>query len=290
MMSTTTRWTTAIALLLGLMAIGCGADLSKLPPIVISAPAPPAPKPEAPSPKPRATLAFQVLNTCDGSAVVETIITIKDGPAKQVDADGYAPFELDHGRYDVTFEAANYHGSTRSFILSENRQWSIKLDPVKGCPSPELPKPEPPKVDPAPPTPPCSELECVRQAAATYGHLLVTNTYASCVEFTQRVLERLGPEWGHVGKPNGRHAVPRGFAPVDVNGLRIIGVSHDAIKHRSGQVVDILGNATANEPCPEDVRAAGKCWAPGPASIGWELIPAHDWRPDNPFVPAVPVR
>lgn len=129
-------------------------------------------------------------------------------------------------------------------------------------------------------------LSCVREVAEIYPWLLNTNTYESCLEFTQRVLEQLGPEYGHVGKTAGEsQSVPRGFQPVDVVGsdgvrYRITGVSHDAIKHRvTGQVIDLLANASANSDPDPKIH--------GPASPIWNEIPSQFWRPSNPFIPAV---
>lgn len=171
------------------------------------------------------------------------------------------------------------------------------------------PEPKPaPKPDPSPGSL-CAErvsapLECVRKVAVAFPELLAINTFESTMEFTQRVLAVLGPDYGHVGKSaRESQSVPKGFTPIDVEGAdgktyHITGASHDAIKHRgTGQVVDLLGNATANEPCDASKLPPGeKCWEPGPASIQWNLIPkfAGDgtllWRNSNPFIPAVPVR
>jgi hypothetical protein len=150
------------------------------------------------------------------------------------------------------------------------------------------PKPVEPPALPTP-SPLCDRtgdgLTCARAVAEHYAHLLKTNTYESCVEFIQRLLEALGPEWGHVGKTAAERgkAIPRGFTPIVVDGVTIVGVSHDAIKHRdTGQVIDIVVAAAGNSsPDPKHH---------GPASVGWIVVPPHEWRAENPFVPAVPVR
>lgn len=286
----------------------------QVPPIVIVPGGPPSTPPATPTPaaKPLATLAFQVLDE-DTGAPIDTAFarfTAPDRRVKQANESGYIAFELELGIYEVEFQAVDYAPSTRMFQVEANRQFTVQLKSTKPKPAP--PVPAPPVLQPVPNTPPiviappvppspahplCAMRDsdpqaCVRQVAAVYPQLLLTNTFASTVEFTQRVLEVLGPDWGHVGKPRGQHAVPRGFVPIEVAGYHIIGVSHDAIKHRqTGQVVDILGNATANEPCdPSKLSPGDECWKPGPASIIWDPVPAHDWRPENPFVPTVPVR
>lgn len=308
-MTTRTRWMTAIGLILGLMATACGGGVA-LPPIEIVMP-PPAttlPPDPAPIPKPRATLAFEVVDGHDGHALGGVFVRFASGLQLETNIDGYASMELELGAYAVTFDGAGYVTSVRTFDLQRNAQHPIRLVPVH-APEPP-PAPRPPDPVPAPDPPPvvstpapvaelCADrdrapLECVRKAATAFPQLLTVNTFESCVEFTQRVLALLGPDWGHVGKTAGEgQSVPKGFTGLEVNGYRITGVSHDAIKHRgTGQVVDLLGNATANEPCVAgvDTPVGEPCWKPGPATIQWTLIPAQYWRASNPFVPAVPVR
>lgn len=317
-MKTTTRWTTVILFLMTLMLTACasggGIDLSKFP--IVIAPAPPTPAPVVTPPVVRATLAFEVLDEQTGAPIPTAFATCDDGIPKQATEAGYIAVERDLGIYSCTFEADDYETVTRRYQLEDNRQFPVKLKSTKPAPPLVVVIPAPPVVVPpapvvppvvVPPAPPSSPLchmrdsdplGCVRQVAAVFPQLLLTNTINSCVEFVQRVLEVLGPDWGHVGKARGMNGAPRGFVPIEVSGYRIIGVAVDAIKHRSGQVIDILGNATANEPRPaicaglsaDDPRWREHCWAPGPAQIGWEVVPAHDWRPENPFVPAVPVR
>ena len=98
----------------------------------------------------------------------------------------------------------------------------------------------------------------VQQTASAFPHLLIENTYESCLEFTQRVLmASCDPAWGHVGKTKSEsQSVPAGFTPIAVQiiradgqteTIRITGVSHDAIFHKpSNTIVDILGKAAAN--------------------------------------------
>lgn len=281
-----------------------GLDLSKLPPIVI-----PPPAVEKPAPaKPRATLAFEVLDACTGAPLRDVFARFSDNSQKQTDEHGYAAFEKDAGVddkpavYAVRFLLDDtYESPTREFALVENRQFQVRLRPIAGCAKPEpppapapepvkpTPAPEPPPVVTPPPTPaPCVEIECVRQTAEKYPHLLTINTYESCLEFTQRVLERL-PEYGHVGKTAGEsQSVPQGFEPRDVRGsdgnlYRITGVSHDAIKHKvTGQVIDLLGNASANSDPDPKIH--------GPARIQWAVVPVEFNRVQNPYIPAVPVR
>lgn len=132
-------------------------------------------------------------------------------------------------------------------------------------------------------------LSCVREVAAKYPALLVTNTYESCLEFTRHVLAALGPEWGHVGKSAGEgQFTPPGFVAFtytapDGQVFRITGVSHDAIKNRAtGQVVDLLGNASANSDPDASIH--------GVAMPMWSTIPEKDWRVSNPFVEAMPIK
>jgi hypothetical protein len=151
-----------------------------------------------------------------------------------------------------------------SFGATANRTISVGCEP----PLPEVP----------------DRSDVVRAVAETYGHLLTTNTYESCGEFVQRVLAALGDaEWGHVAKTAGEaQFTPAGFAPHDVDGHWITGVSQDAIYHRASNTqVDIIGNSSANsDPDPS-------IW--GPASTTWGVIPREHYRVNNPWVPAVPL-
>lgn len=317
------------AIALVLLTIGCASggqppiDLSKIP-IVIAVPAD-RPKPEvAPAPNPRATIAFQVLEEGTDKPIGVALVSFEDGTTKPVNDEGYVAFEREAGTaeipkiYTVKFEADDYEPVTRKFaLLDANRQFPpVHLKSTKPAP-PIVPAPAPVVVAPAPPaqppaaaapapTPPpapvvptlCATratdpLACVRAVAAAYSQLLVINTFDACVEFTQRVLEVLGEPWGHVAKTAGEgQGVPRGFSPVMIGPYRITGVSYDAIKNRlSGQVIDLLGNATANEPCnPSTLPPGDKCWEPGPANVHWDEVPAQYWRANNPFLAAIPVR
>lgn len=201
----------------------------------------------------------------------------------------------------------NHGGLLRYCGNREARDSDIVFVPARGrCEIATDPRTSPhqdPSVAPVPPVvppvvvPPSSPfcamresdpLGCVRQVAAIFPQLLQTNTYESCLEFTQRVLEVLGPEWGHVSKTAGEsQSVPRGFTPLEVRGsdgnlYTITGVSHDAIKHRlTGQVVDLLGNASANSDPNPAIH--------GPARIQWGVVPSEHNRVNNPFLPTVPV-
>lgn len=268
----------------------------KLPPIVIAPSV--EPKPVEPV-KPRATLAFEVLDDATGAPIPTAFATCDDGVPKQATEAGYIAVERDHGIYTCKFEADDYATITRRYQLVENRQFPVRLTSTKPKPEPApapdpvkpAPVPEPPPVVVVPtpaPLPPCVEIECVRQTAEKYPHLLAINTYESCLEFTQRVLERL-PDYGHVGKTAGEsQSVPHGFEPRDVRGsdgnlYRITGVSHDAIKHKvTGQVIDLLGNASANSDPDPKIH--------GPARIQWAVVPMEFNRVQNPYIPAAPVR
>lgn len=297
-MKPTTRWVTAWLFLLALMLSGCASgpgprlpiDLTKIP-ITITIP-PDEPPAKVEPAKPRATLAFEMLDEFTGAPIPTAFATCDDGIPKQADDHGYIAVEREVGLYLCRFEADGYQEAARRFQLEGNRQFAVRLKSLKPpepppAPAPPVvvvPAPSAPSAPSAPLAPSCVEIECVRQAAAKYGELLQINTYESCVEFTQRVLELLGPDWGHVGKTAGEsQSVPHGFTPVDVRGFRITGVSHDAIKHRlTGQVVDLLGNASANSDPDPKIH--------GPASIQWAPVPAQYWREQNPYVPAVPIR
>lgn len=196
---------------------------------------------------------------------------------------------LGRGRWPVDYITARQDGYTHLEAMQIER---VRIRAAAGLPPTEG---LPPRRSPAMPQPPPAlpgvqrEDQASTRAAVLYPQLLEANTYESCVEFTQRVLELLGPAWGHVGKTAGEgQAVPRGFKMVTVRGTDgkpydITGVSHDAIKHRlSGQVVDILGNAAANSD-PDPARH-------GLATPTWGLVPPEEWRVGNPFIPAVPVR
>lgn len=132
-----------------------------------------------------------------------------------------------------------------------------------------------------------NEFAVVQQVAAEYPHLLQTNTIVSCTEFTQRVLSRLNAEWGCVGKTAGEgQGKPVGFEPrsvrgVDGNMYLITGISYDVLFHApSYRQVDILGNATANEPGP---------WPKGPATPVWNEIEPQHYRANNPWIEKVPL-
>lgn len=132
-----------------------------------------------------------------------------------------------------------------------------------------------------------NEFATVQQVAAEFPHLLQTNTIVSCTEFTQRVLERLNGEWGCVGKTAGEgQGKPEGFEPrsvrgVDGNMYLITGISYDVLFHApSYRQVDMLGNATANEPGP---------WAKGPATPVWNEIEPQHYRANNPWIEKVPL-
>lgn len=285
------------------VALALCAACIEVPPIVIApgGPPPAVPAPPAPAPVPLATIAFQFVDEESDAPIPEAFATCEGSEAKQANADGYAAIERAQGTFTCSFEASDYQSSTRKYQLTENRQFTVRLKSTKPKPpepAPPVVLPTPPVVVPPAPVPPvvepskpalCSMRDsdpfgCVRQVAAVYPQLLLTNTYESCLEFTQRVLEVLGPDYGHVAKTAGEsQSVPRGFTPVVVNGFLITGVSHDAIKHRvTGQVIDLLGNASANsDPNPK---------IHGPAQIQWAKVPPEHWRENNPYLPAVPVR
>lgn len=307
-MTPRSRWITAIALSL---TTGCGVQLPPIeivvaPPVNATPPAPTVPsEPAEPAPPPPEPPAVELPPLVNLNVVVQdpagrgipTAACAISGATES----GQPESRNAHGAGDINFavrgtvvascSAPGFQTRLADLPPGDHRfplERVAQLPPAKPI---ELPAPEPAGdlcVDRE-----RAPLECVRRAAAKYAQLLTINTFESCVEFTQRVLELLGPDWGHVGKTAREgQSVPKGFAPLEVNGFWITGVSHDAIKHRvSGQVVDLLGNATANEPCdPAKLAPGEKCWKPGPASIQWSLIPAQYWRESNPFVPAVPVR
>lgn len=125
--------------------------------------------------------------------------------------------------------------------------------------------------------------DVVAQVAREQSRLLSDNTYESCVQFTQKVLERLGPEWAFVGKTRGESQAPAPFIfinPVkglDGNDYFLTGVSYDAIYYLPTLTqVDIIGNAAANsDPNPQ---------IHGPAVIHWDEIPKQFYRKNNPPV------
>jgi hypothetical protein len=133
----------------------------------------------------------------------------------------------------------------------------------------------------------------VQRTASAYPHLLIENTYESCLAFTQRVLMACGDaSWGHVGKTAGEsQSVPVGFTPMPVEIIRadgqaetiqITGVSHDAIFHLpSNTIVDILGKAAANSDSNPAIH--------GSAVPQWTEIPSHLNRINNPWIAAIAV-
>lgn len=290
--------------------IACGVKLSDLPPIavVIPAPAPPAnttpamptpdpppvvePTPPAPAPVPLQNLNILVLDAA--ASPVPGGYCVVNGDRRLADGRGFINFAI----AQPAFADCAAPGFLVRHVELPPGDHRVHLDAIPAPPQPAPVPNAPPASAPAPgalcATRASDPIGCVRQVAATYAELLTINTFESCVEFTQRVLEVFGPDYGHVGKTASEgQSVPKGFTPIDAIGsdgktYRITGVSHDAIKHRvTGQVIDLLGNATANEPCH---LAPAECWKPGPASIQWTLIPPQFWRAENPFIPAVPVR
>lgn len=227
------------------------------------------------------------------------------GERRTSDGAGFINFAVD-GPVIVTCSASGYLTS-QADVAPGNVPMMLKREKVELPTPPTTPTSPPPSSSLEADRVACKDMtgiDCVRKIEVLYRSLLNTNTYASTVEFTQHVLQGLGEPWGHVGKTAGEgQAVPRGFATfmatktefppagfkgADGNVYQMTGVSHDAIKNRvTGQVVDILGNATANEPCK---LPAAECWKPGPASIQWGDIPADHWRVNNPWIPAVPVQ
>ena len=133
----------------------------------------------------------------------------------------------------------------------------------------------------------------LKQTASAFPHLLKTNTYESCLEFTQRVLMACGdPNWGHVGKTAGEgQSVPPGYVPRSVSIVRkdgqrenimITGVSHDAIFHRpTNQIVDIIGNGAANSEPDMTIH--------GSAVTQWGVVPQHLNRLNNPWLATIAV-
>src|SRR4029453_16731963 len=121
----------------------------------------------------------------------------------------------------------------------------------------------------------------VQQVANEHRDLLNTNINATCFQFIQLVLARTNdPEWGHVGKTAGEgQYTPPGFVAIQVGPHRITGVSHDAIFHKgANQQVDLLGGGN-NGPNPIGP----------PAREQWNPIPPEFYRPNNPWLPAIPL-
>jgi hypothetical protein len=116
--------------------------------------------------------------------------------------------------------------------------------------------------------------EFVRDVMAPrHRGLLETNTYQSCAEFCRHVCEELAKQhpadqWGMLSKTAGELG---GWTWP--NGQR---TSHDVICIPAGDRIDILANASANEPGPQPK---------GPASVIWLVIPRNHWRPENVWIP-----
>lgn len=158
MMSTHTRWATAILLILGLMAIGCASgdgkiDLRKIPIIIGVPPVQTMPQEPAPAPvKPRATVAFHVVDDMSGQPIPTAIATFEDGTQLQANDDGYIAVEKELNTYQVTISADDYQTATRNVLLTGNRQFAVRLTSTKPAPAP--PTPEPPPIDPPKADPP----------------------------------------------------------------------------------------------------------------------------------------
>jgi hypothetical protein len=209
-------------------------DLSKLPPIVIAAPAPAEAPKAAPTPaaKPKATLAFHVLNLA-GDELDGAIATVKKDGA-QVDVEqavknGYIPFVLETGAfYDVTFELADYKTITRKFQHGGDHQWDIVLS-RDGEPIVPNPLPSPPAVAVPPATPPVVTPTPIvidpAEAAATWSdeqwrdaffsilkkHKAPRTVNLQTLNDTRADIEALGAEWQHTSDGTLR---PRLFLPV----------------------------------------------------------------------------
>jgi hypothetical protein len=183
------------------------------------------------------------------------------------------------GRYAVAF--SRLAERTVVFLwFTDPTQFPVDVHALDPDPEPQ-PDPDPdPQPDPQfPPTPNREAL--VHEVASLYPALLVTNTWQSTGEFTQRVVlalcagtTPLACAWGHVGKSAGE-----GGATLHT-GVR---VSHDVIWHKpSNRQVDILGYAAANSHHdPVEVP-------PGPAAIQWDEIPREYYRASNVWTPAQP--
>lgn len=195
------------------------------------------------------------------------------------------------GCFDILFSATGRElavamwkraeNSAVLYWLNEEDILTLPLEPTT-TPHPE-PQPQPePQPEPNPVSTP-NELAVVHAVNAEFPHLLQINTIVSCTEFTQRVLARLNGDWGHVAKTAGEgQGVPVGFTPRDVNGHHITGVSYDVIFHQpSNRQVDIIANGTANEPGP---------WPHGPGTPIWAEIDREHYRPNNPWIPKVPLQ
>jgi hypothetical protein len=183
-MKTTTRWTTAILFILALMAISCGADLSKLPPIVIAPPRPTTPPPAAEAP--RATVAFHVVDDLTGQPIPTAIATFEDGTQHQANDDGYIAIEKELNTYQVKISADDYQTATRNVVLIGNRQFAVRLTSTKPAPAP--PKPEPPVDAPKPQVPSPKPEPPVNPADAACGVAGNTSTISqACVDVVASV-------------------------------------------------------------------------------------------------------
>lgn len=118
-------------------------------------------------------------------------------------------------------------------------------------PPPTQPKPEP---EPTPVSTP-NHLEVVQAVNAAFPHLLETNTNESCGQFTERValaLRDVDPDFGLVSK-SGAEKQYRG------HGI-------DSLKHRNGQVIDIIGAAGAKT--DGENRVGTPVWSEVPSRDG----------------------
>lgn len=223
-MTATTRWMTAIGMILGLMAIGCGVDLAKLPPIVISAPVPAAPPPVAEQPKPRATVAFVVVDDLSGQPIASAIATFEDGTQHQANDDGYIAIEKEMNTYQVDITADDYQSARRNVVLTGNRQFTVRLSSTKPAAKPE-PPPPPVVTGPPPATDNPTNTPDPADAAKDWSdqqwrdkffallkkHKAPPTVNLQTLNDTRADIEALGAEWQHYSSGELR---PRLYLPV----------------------------------------------------------------------------
>lgn len=216
-------------------ASGAPIDLSKLPPIVIAAPAAETLKPASPAAKPSATLAFHVVDDATGAPIPTAIATFEDDTKVQANDDGYISVVKELNTYEVKISAADYAPAKRDVVLTGNRQFEVSLTSTKPKPAAppvaEAPVVTPKPAEPPPPVPPVPTpepagrvaqcggadntlavsqgcLDAVAKSSANYALCNRLGDSEYCHRYVREVVRALvvtqgDPRWGLITKPAG---------------------------------------------------------------------------------------
>lgn len=222
-MTATTRWSTAILLILVLMAIGCasGVDLTKIP-ISVSFPPPvPSAPPVVEQSKPMATIAFHVFDAVTKEPIPTAIATFEDETQLQANDDGYMSIVKELNTYQARITAEDYLPAVRNIILTGNRQFEVPLTSTKAPAVIVPPVVQPPVVVPPVVTPAPNPAEAAKdwsdeqwkQAffALLKKHNAPRTWNVQTLNDTRADIEALGAEWQHDSAGTLR---PRLYLPV----------------------------------------------------------------------------